>query len=85
MRDCIGVRQLITAFNNRYCNSVCNELQCFKYENKNRLNPSWTSLKWNGGGYSAKIMLWARSWTVAEASVHKVFDYWLCTLPQIET
>ena len=26
---------------------------------------SWTSVEWNGGGYKAKIMFWARSWTAA--------------------
>ena len=48
MRNCTGVRELIPAFDNWYCNSVCEELQCSKYENENRLKPSWTSVKWNG-------------------------------------
>ena len=60
----------LNVFDNWYCNSVCNKLQRFKYENENRLKPSWTSVKWNGGGYSANIMFWVRSWTAAEASVH---------------
>ena len=47
---------------------MCDELQRFKYENENRLKPSWTSEEWNGRGYSAKIMLWPHSWTAAEAS-----------------
>ena len=43
---------------------------CFKYENENRLKPSWTSVEWNGGEYSAKIMFWVHSWTAGEASIH---------------
>ena len=65
-----GGRFGLNAFDNRYCNSVCDELQRFKYESKNRLKPGWSSMKWNGDGYSAKIMFWARSWTAAEASAH---------------
>ena len=67
-------------FDNQYCHSVCDELQRFKYKNENRLKPSWTSEEWNGGGYSAKIMFWARSWKAAEASVHLASDNWLHTL-----
>ena len=40
---------------------MCDELQRFKYENENRLKPmpGWTSVEWNGGGYSAKNVLGA--------------------------
>ena len=49
-----GGHSELNAFDNWYCNSVCDELQRFKYENENRLKPGWTSVEWNGGGYSAK-------------------------------
>ena len=68
--ECCELNAFDTVISTHYCNSVCDELQRFKYENENQLKPSWTSEEWNGHGYSAKIMFWAHSWTAAEASVH---------------
>ena len=44
-----SIDNVFIIYDNRYCNSVCDELQRFEYENENRLKPGWTSVQWKGG------------------------------------